>query len=215
MWGQASTTIVGISAIGIIPTRVGTRSATGTDTRTDKDHPHACGDKLTISTVTPATFGIIPTRVGTRLPSLPVKTHDRDHPHACGDKAIAGRAVCAVIGSSPRVWGQANKICGGDPVRRIIPTRVGTRNILKTPNQIRWDHPHACGDKRNAYDYINNLTGSSPRVWGQVSIFAFEDKHKGSSPRVWGQALLYSIPKSVNRIIPTRVGTSRHIINTS
>ncbi len=25
--------------------RVGTRTATGTDTRTDKDHPHACGDK--------------------------------------------------------------------------------------------------------------------------------------------------------------------------
>ena len=26
--------------------RVGTRTATGTDTRTDKDHPHACGDKM-------------------------------------------------------------------------------------------------------------------------------------------------------------------------
>ena len=29
----------------IIPMRVGTRTATGTDMRTDKDHPHACGDK--------------------------------------------------------------------------------------------------------------------------------------------------------------------------
>ena len=110
MWGQAVAHGQILPLRGIIPTRVGTRSATGTDTRTDKDHPHACGDKLTISTVTPATFGIIPTRVGTRLPSLPVKTHDRDHPHACGDKAIAGRAVCAVIGSSPRVWGQAKRL---------------------------------------------------------------------------------------------------------
>ena len=45
VWGQATLRRVACKAFRIIPMRVGTRSATGTDMRTDKDHPHACGDK--------------------------------------------------------------------------------------------------------------------------------------------------------------------------
>ena len=31
---------------------------------------------------------------------------------------------------------------------RIIPTRVGTRDINDTESGMPQDHPHACGDKR-------------------------------------------------------------------
>ena len=50
-----------------------------------------------------------------------------------------------------------------------------------------WDHPHACGDKRYAGSELPKLSGSSPRVWGQVFFFF--------------------CPVSCAGIIPTRMGT--------
>ena len=72
---------------------------------------------------------IIPTRVGTSPAGQTRLVSHRDHPHACGDKAILGVNLTALIGSSPRVWGQGRvniQICTDI---RIIPTRVGTRHV--------------------------------------------------------------------------------------
>ena len=55
-------------------------------------------------------------------------------------------------------------------------------------SQLQTDHPHACGDK-----LIDRF------------IVALSN---GSSPRVWGQASLYLVWCPTTRIIPTRVGTS-------
>ena len=85
---------VGTSGIGFIG-----------DSRT-RDHPHACGDKLTLTEIAlkylgsspcvwgQASFwlfflalcGIIPMRVGTRSALHMYPRCPRDHPHACGDK---------------------------------------------------------------------------------------------------------------------------------
>ena len=54
---------------------------------------------------------------------------------------------------------------------------------------LKWDHPHAYGDK-------------------EVSDIA-DEMSDGSSPRVWGQELICPHCKSSDRIIPTRMGTSR------
>ena len=72
------------------------------------------------------TLRIIPTRMGTSL--LPSKrgTQDEDHPHAYGDKLSGGIATLILLGSSPRVWGQAGAITSLAANFRIIPTRVGT-----------------------------------------------------------------------------------------
>ena len=100
------------------------------------------------------------------------------------------------LGSSPRVWGQDlfPPIC--NRLRRIIPTRVGTSYNRIRRYKKRWDHPHACGDKRSPSFVIVSIRGSSPRVWGQE---------------------ISKLCHSVNqRIIPTRVGTStvfRTIVN--
>ena len=51
------------------------------------------------------------------------------------------------------------------------------------------DHPHACGDKALSHNSPTALKGSSPRVWGQVSLAR-------AIPAFFG-------------IIPTRVGTRR------
>ncbi len=74
-------------------------------------------------------YRIIPTRVGTSRPRPALLQGVGDHPHACGDKAILGVNLTALIGSSPRVWGQGRvniQICTDI---RIIPTRVGTRHV--------------------------------------------------------------------------------------
>ena len=131
--------------------------------------------------------GIIPTRVGTSgYPQLTVTTI-WDHPHACGDKKKTLADDSLTVGSSPRVWGQESKSVIIPRLSRIIPTRVGTspdQSVYCTPNK---DHPHACGDKYRACQTIHPVTGSSPRVWGQVDFSC--------------------TVKIQIRIIPTRVGT--------
>ena len=132
-------------------------------------------------------FGIIPTRVGTSYDFLNLRGYKRDHPHACGDKAQAQQAVHRIAGSSPHVWGQVVSLGQLSHIAWIIPTRVGTSGSYRKISGIAWDHPHACGDKVVADDVSVKLSGSSPRVWGQV--------HCSENT------------KKVGWIIPTRVGT--------
>ena len=49
------------------------------------------------------------------------------------------------------------------------------------------DHPHAYGDKLDGIEQAKARAGSSPRVWGQVSVT--------------------SLKRTPSRIIPTRMGT--------
>ena len=65
--------------------------------------------------------------------------------------------------------------------------RVGTSPVKTLQGQLRWDHPHACGDKAVVVAEAVSVRGSSPCVWGQDS-----DKATVSS---------------TGRIIPMRVGT--------
>ena len=112
--------------------------------------------------------GIIPTRVGTRKHTITLVNGNKDHPHACGDKINEQNDKEVEKGSSPRVWGQVRaKVCTF-AVIRIIPTRVGTRQISVKVNPEATDHPHACGDKLNFLWVRLMRQGSSPRVWGQV-----------------------------------------------
>ena len=132
---------------------------------------------------------IIPTRVGTSFTKRSQNYHIEDHPHACGDKPFFNSGQLGFIGSSPRVWGQGLRLQLLVTRYRIIPTRVGTSGMsflrLITPR----DHPHACGDKKKSYILSPIVTGSSPRVWGQVAEPIWEKYGLG--------------------IIPTRVGTRR------
>ena len=167
MWGQDIYILTYQMEYRIIPTRVGTRRALSQSADHSEDHPHACGDKqvgvahsvdergssprvwgqvnhaLTLCCVT----GIIPTRVGTRNSPSAIHIITRDHPHACGDKIYFPPVLRAVLGSSPRVWGQVGNILRKSTVQGIIPTRVGTSKRIVVHLRYQEDHPHACGDK--------------------------------------------------------------------
>ena len=86
-------------------------------------------------------------RVGTRAIGQHCGSKPEDHPHACGDKALCCWALDAYSGSSPCVWGQAIKVSKHNYPERIIPMRVGTSQPCTRTQAVRWDHPHACGDK--------------------------------------------------------------------
>ena len=173
----------------------------------ERDHPHACGDKfhktftkLSYRGSSPRVWGqaarnikitdnvrIIPTRVGTSASLRVIKSTLWDHPHACGDKASKPLVLSMTSGSSPRVWGQASTASTATSPAGIIPTRVGTSVLSACPCLCRWDHPHACGDKRYVTLVKVGMLGSSPRVWGQVELIDELGTLEG--------------------IIPTRVGT--------
>ena len=92
-------------------------------------------------------YRIIPTRMGTRPPCIPRRKNPRDHPHAYGDKRVRNSDSFALLGSSPRVWGQAVPCSTELAAVRIIPTRMGTSSALFPKLIMLQDHPHAYGDK--------------------------------------------------------------------
>ena len=60
VWGQARTQKNVKSAVGIIPTRVGTSSAVYRKVNSHRDHPHACGDKKRLQLTGHETTGSSP-----------------------------------------------------------------------------------------------------------------------------------------------------------
>ncbi len=129
MWGQVAKVPVQNRRLGIIPTRVGTRTIMKYEKIIYEDHPHACGDKQTSYCLSSLVLGssprvwgqgfscasyccasgIIPTRVGTSGSVPAYLTGDKDHPHACGDKLTSPSTLPIDPGSSPRVWGQGQR----------------------------------------------------------------------------------------------------------
>ena len=151
VWGQEWVALYDRHTMRIIPTRVGTSKIKFTIFFLNQDHPHACGDKPESHIRTTqqkgssprvwgqasalndggAERGIIPTRVGTRKTVSSCRNRKQDHPHACGDKEAIPPLPLPLLGSSPRVWGQAILKLELVLCARIIPTRVGTRGVCR------------------------------------------------------------------------------------
>ena len=132
-----------------------------------QDHPHAYGDKskgfctfkqalgssprvwgqAALHFCAYQNHGIIPTRMGTRQAVPRTGFAFRDHPHAYGDKYILKTLKHIILGSSPRVWGQAFRGRIYSMYNRIIPTRMGTSYTTGFSICQGGDHPHAYGDK--------------------------------------------------------------------
>ena len=93
------------------------------------------------------------------------------------------------------MWGKASPSAQTRWAQGIIPTRVGKSGDGTIDDAITKDHPHACGEKDSLVYGLAAAAGSSPRVWG---------KGKNARGR-W----------SVLGIIPTRVGKSARIRQTT
>ncbi len=189
-----------------IPTRVGRTVVMKPATELRTDHPHARGenfypDELAIPDdgPSPRAWGerqqhpvnalvvrTIPTRVGRTLAGVANRILCADHPHARGENASVLRRVVRAIGPSPRAWGERRCRAFCNAVNRTIPTRVGRTLRRQKPRRKKSDHPHARGENRYVTGSVAEVSGPSPRAWGE---------------REGGRAV-----GGVSRTIPTRVG---------
>ncbi len=89
-------------------------------------------------------------------------------PTCVGTTVRASRFARPVPGSPPRVWGQpegrSDKLAAG----RFTPTCVGTTSASLPIGSGETVHPHVCGDNCRSHRNVRSLSGSPPRVWGQL-----------------------------------------------
>ena len=187
VWGEQVVKHPSGETTRTIPTRVGRTSRIDPRSARSADHPHACGENITIRSISRIVIGpsprvwgelirhgfaasrgrTIPTRVGrTHRPAGSV-SRTSDHPHACGENRYHRVIAHVWCGPSPRVWGEppAFQVIAEDV--RTIPTRVGRTIVLRCSYAVIADHPHACGENNVNNAIARPETGPSPRVWGE------------------------------------------------
>ncbi len=69
-------------------------------------------------------------------------------------------------GSSPRLWGTQTSTHPPHTLPRFIPTPVGNTMYQAVTGSDETVHPHACGEHNYFPVDLNNIFGSSPRLWG-------------------------------------------------
>ncbi len=175
-------------------------------------HPHMCGefaefvpDIPNVSGSSPHVWGIllvlqlqrvqlrfIPTCVGNSKTLIQHHTYETVHPHMCGEFIIDMKEEYGVNGSSPHVWGIL--ICTHLFLMsiRFIPTCVGNSNAFNIATLVISVHPHMCGEFVYSSSVWNRSNGSSPHVWGILSIHHYMEH--------------------LQRFIPTCVGNSHQQI---
>ena len=83
---------------------------------------------------------------------------------------------------------------------------MGTSSITARFPEMRWDHPHAYGDKFNVDEVLSLVEGSSPRVWGQVKFCGTADKNTGIIPTRMGTSCRTNVTHSVIKDRPHAYG---------
>ena len=111
---------------------------------------------------------ITPAHAGRRRPPLCSIQPPQDHPRACGEKISRAYSSELVIGSPPRMRGEAKPTPGERSDGRITPAHAGRRILHWQWAGIRRDHPRACGEKRQASLSVMRNLGSPPRMRGEV-----------------------------------------------
>ena len=172
----------------ITPADAGTRSSGGCMRPRSQDHPRGCGDKTQKSQMpcqvagSPPRMrgqgaptrrylscaGITPADAGTSHRRCCSCYDNKDHPRVCGDKRRPGGLSKCSPGSPPRMRGQALYIKDFWQNLGITPADAGTRTEEMSDRPILSDHPRGCGDKNAFAPCSDSLSGSPPRMRGQV-----------------------------------------------
>ena len=152
---------------GITPACAGKSGRTSGLTRPARDHPRACGEKSTSTSMMNCGWGS-PPRVrgkdgnqstgqhrGRITPAYAGKSgfgssssaECWDHPRVCGEK-LSGCVWLRVYGGSPpRMRGKVNRYPVQIPVNGITPAYAGKRPGCGILGLQRKDHPRVCGEK--------------------------------------------------------------------
>ena len=111
--------------------------------------------------------GIIPAGAGRSSDAAPFARTNRDHPRGCGEKGREMINDQLLLGSSPRVRGEARKPTSPRARSGIIPAGAGRSQNVRFCHLVLRDHPRGCGEKVVSVGLHSMTTGSSPRVRGE------------------------------------------------
>jgi len=169
---------------------VGNISAVPAELTDTPVHPHVCGEHSNKIRNAVKIHGSSPRVWGTSFQILSVSTFPRFiptcvgnmfqrvlkdrawpvHPHVCGEHYTGIGNKLLNAGSSPRVWGTFVPVALVAAVSRFIPTCVGNMGRGDAWALSFAVHPHVCGEHMSALAVAELTTGSSPRVWGTLSM---------------------------------------------
>ena len=111
----------------------------------------------------------IPTPVGRLLPFLTTSIEMTVHPHACGEIQSASIGPRWDSGTSPRLWGDSRQNFIKPQMKRYIPTPVGRFQSTTSYAPPLTVHPHACGEIVFHAQNKRPVSGTSPRLWGDLT----------------------------------------------
>ena len=190
------------------------------------DHPRACGEKCSTLGTYPAivgspprvrgkdaavrrtdgSSGITPARAGKRVVRADPLRRDGDHPRACGEKTTAQIEDIAAEGSPPRVRGKEEDDPMSETYTGITPARAGKSFSVLCFSLLFWDHPRACGEKKQVEYSFLHLQGSPPRVRGKAFVSEHPLISTGITPARAGKSRAYPIFCSPVRDHPRACG---------
>ena len=153
----------------IIPAHAGQTRIRQCSTRTDPDHPRACGANNDFLVQLGAMVGssprmrgkpmqtadkvdehrIIPAHAGQTRPRPRTPVSPTDHPRACGANGSMTCAFRSCSGSSPRMRGKHDLRQQPRRKLRIIPAHAGQTDLPAGRAIESADHPRACGANDN------------------------------------------------------------------
>ena len=188
-WGEARGRKGVLRTGRFIPTSVGRGVSLGAVHCSVPVHPHERGERFWWGIYTgvaagssPRAWGegfriggigtgsrFIPTSVGRGLTGLQYSGSEPVHPHERGERAAKSRSFSGSLGSSPRAWGEGQRVARRYAVYRFIPTSVGRGRAVDFYPYAVTVHPHERGERLSANAMIYHHSGSSPRAWGEGS----------------------------------------------
>ena len=172
----------------ITPACAGRRDRPGLFCSIKKDHPRVCGEKMRNACSLSMRLGS-PPRVRGEVTCFRIVKHTHritpacagrrncrriraagywDHPRVCGEKAMQSFSKADILGSPPRVRGEADHAREISSVRRITPACAGRSVIGRHGIPDVRDHPRVCGEKHGCIRVSGCDSGSPPRVRGEA-----------------------------------------------
>jgi len=128
------------------------------------------------------------------------------HPHACGEHEAGKLGGLHHEGSSPRLWGTRIQ-SHTNPYRcRFIPTPVGNTMEEKSVDTCVTVHPHACGEHFVRVFCAQKPLGSSPRLWGTLRGYVWQDVYLRFIPTPVGNTTICIWSNNIRTVHPHACG---------
>ena len=137
--------------------------------------------------------GITPACAGRSSRRMTSSAAGLDHPRVCGEKHYTRIEGINIIGSPPRVRGEAQYVVQWSSPSGITPACAGRSRGTYPLSCAVLDHPRVCGEKSPSPCILGIDVGSPPRVRGEEGIGYACQAFVRITPACAGRSILYKI----------------------